>query len=244
MLAIKRVVHVPDLAAEPAYIEHREPGAVAAVEVGHIRTLLAVLMLKGNELYGAIILAGEEVRPFTDKQIELVKNFAAQAVIAIENGRLLNELRQSLEQQTATSQVLQVISSSPGDLEPVFQAMLENAVRICDAKFGNIYRAEGDGLRIVATHNTPPAFAEERRSSTYFSPGPKDPVRRMMTTKAVVHVPDVGAMEAYAEREPAAVASVELGGTRTLVIVPMLKDDERRVHACPPRGTAIHRQAD
>ena len=122
--------------------------------------------------------------------------------------------------------MLGVISRSPGNLEPVFAAMLENAVRICEATFGNIYHAEGDSLRIVATHNTPHAFAEERKSAPYFRPGPKDPVRRMMTTKAVVHVHDAAAAEAYAEREPAAVASVELGGTRTLVVVPMLKDNE------------------
>jgi adenylate cyclase len=183
-------------------------------------------MLKDNELVGAFSIYRQEVRPFTEKQIELVKNFAAQAVIAIENARLLNELRGALERQTATSEVLQVISSSLGDLEPVFASMLENAVRICDATFGNIYRAEGDGLRNVATHNTPPVFAEALRSSPYFSPGPKNPVRRMMTTKAVVHVADVAATEGYAEREPIAVASVELGDTRTLVIVPMLKDKE------------------
>jgi hypothetical protein len=111
-------------------------------------------MLKETELVGAFVIYRQEVRPFTDKQIALVQNFANQAVIAIENTRLLNELRQrtidlteSLEQQTATSQVLQVISSSPGDLEPVFASMLENAVRICDAKFGNIYRWEDDALR-------------------------------------------------------------------------------------------------
>ena len=144
---------------------------------------------------------------------------------------MLNELRGALERQTATSDVLQVISSSPGDLEPVFTAMLENAVRICDATFGNIYRAEGDGLRIVATHNTPPVFAEARRTTPFFTPGPKNPVRHMMTTKTVIHVDDVAATEAYADREPAAVASVELGGTRTLMIVPMLKDDEL-VGAC------------
>ena len=104
--------------------------------------------------------------------------------------------------------------------------MLEKAVRICGAKFGNIYRAEGDGLCNVAVHNTPTAFAEALKGSPYFSPGPNNPVRHMMKTKAVVHVLDVAATQAYAEREPISVASVELGNTRTLMIVPMLKDDE------------------
>ena len=211
----------PDLSEEPQYVEERRPAYVEAVELGGIRTFLAVPMLKDDELIGAFGLFRQEVRPFTDKQIALVQNFAAQAVIAIENARLLNELRNRLEQQTATSDVLRVISSSPGELEPVFQAMLENAVRICDAKFGNIYRAEADGLRMVATHNTPTVFAEALRNS-----GPQNPVRLMMKKKALVHVADVAATEAYAEREPIAVAAVELGGTRTLIIVPMLKDNE------------------
>ena len=183
-------------------------------------------MLKDGRIVGGIVVYRQEVRAFSDREIALLKSFAAQAVIAIENTRLLNELRGALGRQTATSEVLQVISSSPGDLEPVFATMLENAVRICDAKFGNIYRAEGDGLRNVATHNTPIAFAEALRSSPYLSPGPRNPVRRMINTKTIVHVVDVRATEAYAEREPIAVASVELGGTRTLMIVPMLKDNE------------------
>ena len=139
------------------------------------------------------------VRPFTEKQIELVKTFADQAVIAIENTRLFEaeqqrtrELTESLEQQTATSEVLQVISSSPGDLEPVFETMLENAVRICDAKFGNIYRWDGDALHLVATHNTPPAYAEARRRSP-IRPSPETPIGRMMATKTVVHVADLAA---------------------------------------------------
>ena len=179
MVATKSVIHIVDMAAEQAYTK-RDPTTVAAVELGRVRTFVAVPMLKENELIGGVTLCRQEVRPFTDKQIALVTNFAAQAVIAIENARLLNELRQrttdlteALEQQTATSEVLQVISSSPGDLEPVFATMLENAVRICDAKFGNIYRWDGDALHLVATHNSPPAFAEARRRSPHHRLSPK-----------------------------------------------------------------------
>ena len=147
MMATKAVVHVADLASDQDYVEQRSAQIVAAVELGDVRTVLYVPMLKENELVGAFTLSRHKVRPFTDKQIELVKNFAAQAVIAVENARLLNELRQrttelteALEQQTATSEVLQVVSSSPGNLEPVFTAMLEKAVRVCNAQFGNAYR--------------------------------------------------------------------------------------------------------
>ena len=156
-------------------------------------------MFRGNDLVGVIILYKLVVQPFTEKQIKLVETFADQAVIAIENTRLFEaeqqrtrELTETLEQQTATSEVLQVISSSPGDLQPVFETMLQNAVRICDARFGNIFRWDGDALHLVATQNKPPAFAELRRRLP-FRPDPENPIGRMLATKAVVHVADLAA---------------------------------------------------
>ena len=160
----RRTIQIADLAATKAYIE-RHPLMVESVELAGARTAVAVPMLKEGELIGIVAIHRREVLPFTDKQIELLTNFAAQAVIAIENARLLSELRESLEEQTATSDVLKVISSSPGDLEPVFDAMLEKAARICDASFGNIFRWDGEALHLVGTHNTPPALAEARRRS-------------------------------------------------------------------------------
>jgi GAF domain-containing protein len=158
MVDTKTATHVVDLAVDPDYVERRTPSTVAAVELGGVRSFLSVPLLKENELTGSFSLYRQEVRPFTDKQIALVTSFAAQAVIAIENARLLNELRDSLQQQTATSEVLQVINSSTGDVQPVFDTMLEKAIRICDAKFGMLYRHEGGRLRLMAARDVPPMF--------------------------------------------------------------------------------------
>jgi GAF domain-containing protein len=230
--ATKQLQHIADFRLEETYLE-REPAPVALVEAAGARTMLVVPMLNENRLIGALGIYRQEVRPFTDKQIELVQNFAAQAVIAIENTRLLNELRQrtddlseALEQQTATSDVLQVISSSPGELQPVFRAMLESATRICEAKFGSMYLREGDAFRIVAMHNAPPAFAEARRLQPLVRPGPGTGLYRVASTKQVVHIVDLRAEQPYLEREPSAITMVERAGARTLLVVPMLKDDE------------------
>ena len=238
-IATKSVVHVADLAAEAAYTEQRDPGYVAAVELGGIRTLLAVPMLKESELIGVFTVYRQEVRPFTNKQISVVSNFAAQAVIAIENARLLNELRQrtsdlterttdlteALEQQTATSEVLRVISSTSGDLEPVFNTMLENATRICEAKFGMLYRYDGTFFHAVAFFGVPPAYVDYLRQDP-IRPSVKNGLGRVLQTKQPIQILDIASEPGYREREPLRVATVELAGARTLVAVPMLKAEE------------------
>jgi two-component system, NtrC family, sensor kinase len=205
------------------------------VRLGGARSYIAVPMLKKDELIGAIAIYRQEVRPFTGKQIELVSSFASQAVIAIENTRLLNELRQrtddlseALEQQTATSEVLQVISSSPGELEPVFNAMLENAVRLCEAKFGNLFLREGNAFRAVAVHGPSMTFVEwyRREPLIQLSDISHTPLAHVAGSKRVLHIFDLREDQAYLERNPRIVTIVESAGARTLVAVPMLKEDE------------------
>jgi class 3 adenylate cyclase/putative methionine-R-sulfoxide reductase with GAF domain len=220
----KETVHIADITAEKAYAEH-DPLRVATADILGARTFLAVPMLKDGELLGAIVIYRREVRPFTDKQIELIRNFAAQAVIAIENTRLLSELRQSLEQQTATADVLSVISSSPGELEPVFQAMLKNATRICEAAIGILFRYEDGAYTAVSLLGVAPAYAEYLNRGPIRA-GPTTGLGRVANERQTIQVVDTKAEQIYADREPFRVATAELGGARSLLNVPMLKDGE------------------
>ena len=213
------VVQTSDAAAE------EDLGAPA--KLGGARSLVAVPMLKDNDLVGAILIYRTEVHPFTGKQIELVTNFAAQAVIAIENTRLLNELRQrtddlseALEQQTATSEVLKVISSSPGELDPVFESLLANAVRICEAKFGNLALYDGRDMRMAAMHNAPQAYDALRRDDPVI-PLDRSLMGPLVAAKNVVRFDDLAAAEPSASW-----GLVKVAGARSAVGVPLLKDKE------------------
>jgi two-component system, NtrC family, sensor kinase len=224
----RTTVYVPDLlAAESDFPE----GAAHAKQYGH-RTALATPLLREGIPIGSIVIRRMEVRPLTDKQIALLGVFADQAVIAIENARLLSELKQrtndlseALEQQTATSEVLQIISSSPGELEPVFQAMLASAMRICEAKFGHLLLYDGENFHAAALHNVPPDYRAIWERGP-IRPGPMTGLARVASTKQVVHVADLAADQAYANRDPLRVATVELVGARSFLAVPMLKESE------------------
>src|SRR5262245_42093192 len=227
----KQVVQIADVRAVAGYMDN--PVQAPIVQLAGVRTKLSVPMLKEDDLIGVIEIDRQEVRPFTDRQIELLKNFASQAVIAIENARLLNELRQrtddlseSLEQQTATSEVLKVISSSPGDMKPVFEAMLANALRICDAKFGHLLLYDGESFHATHLHDVPPSYREFWERHGPIRPGPNTGLARLARTKQVAHIPDMTADAAYAEREPLRVITVEQAGARSLLNVPMLKEDK------------------
>ena len=209
----RSTVHILDAQTDPDY-QLRE-----ALRLGDYHTMLGVPLLREGNVVGVFGLARTTVRPFTEKQIELVTTFADQAVIAIENTRLLNELRESLEQQTATADVLGVISSSPGELKPVFQEMLKNAVRICDAKFGVLYRFDGAAFHFAAEVGTPSEYLEFNRQRGPFQPVPGSHLERVMLTKRMSHTPDDAA-----SKIPGIAA--RLAGARTQVIVPMLKEDE------------------
>ena len=223
----RQLAHVPDVGVDKNYVDPPSGYSPAGIVIhAGARTELAVPMLKDDDLVGTIVIYRTEVRPFAEKQIELVQNFAAQAVIAIENTRLLNELRQrtddlseALAQQTATSEVLQVISSSPGELEPVFKTMLENATRICEASFGTLLLYDGDVFRHVALHNAPQAWAAEQQRDPVPPRHAARVLYRVADTRQIAHIADIAA-----ENPDEPIGTI--AGARTLLIVPMLKENQ------------------
>ena len=201
-----------------------------AIQRQGIRTVLAVPMLRQGVPVGAIAIRRTEVRPFTDNHIGLLKTFADQAVIAIENARLIHEqqarnrqLTEALEQQTATSEILRVISSSPTDLEPVFQTILANATRLCTADLGVLFVYEAESFKPVSVVGATPAYSEFLRRNT-LRPGPRSGLGQLIRQQIPIHIPDISNETAYQERQPGTVAAVELGGARTTLHVPMLRE--------------------
>jgi GAF domain-containing protein len=220
----RRTIHIHDVRADPEY-------SYGAKNVETIRTILGVPILKGDELLGVIMIYRLEVNPFTDKQIALVETFADQAAIAIENARLFealqqrtNDLTESLQQQTATADVLRVISASPGNLEPVFQAILASATQICQAGFGTLNLYEDGAYRSVALHNPPPQF--KTRLGEVIHPHPDSGLAYVARTRQIAHIEDIKTQKPYLEGNPAVVALADLAGARTLLIVPMLREDD------------------
>ena len=215
-----RPVQIADVTADPDYTRH------GIRRIGDYRTALSVPLLREGVAIGALVLTRSQPRTFTDKHMELLITFADQAVTAIEYTRLLNELRQSLEQQTATSEVLRVVSSSPSDLAAVFQAMLSNATQLCQANFGtlNLYR-DGE-FPLAATHNVPEIFLEFRRINPIIKPGPGHPLARVAASRQPLQIADMRTEALYLKKDPSFIAMVDLAGARTLLIVPMFKEND------------------
>ena len=228
MAITKQLIHMADI-TEYVASQPDDPDTAAFAKLTGVRAVLAVPMLKEGNVIGAIVVYRTEVRAFADRQIELLKDFAAQAIIAIENTRLLNELRQrttdlaeALEQQTGTLEVLRIISTSPSDLEPAFSTILENATRLCDASFGVLPLYEGEHFRVVAMHNAPLAYADLRRRQPVFR---TERMMRLATSKQPFQVADLLADD-YRDNSFDARAFAELTGARTILAVPLLKEDQ------------------
>jgi signal transduction histidine kinase len=219
MMASRQPVHIDDYRVDHAYVEG-DPMAVAGVELGGICSLLIVPMLKDDEIVGAFGIFRQEVRPFSQKQIDLVSNFAAQAVIAIENARLLNELRDSLDQQTATSQVLGVISSSPTDVQPVFDAIASSSVNLCGAGYCIVYSFDGKMISVVAHHNLDRVALDALRQLWPMAPDARALIGRTILDRQVLHVSDVAAEPNYTFAN----TSQAPLGIRTFLGVPMLRE--------------------
>ena len=226
VMRTKQVAHITDVTTEQGYAEgHR--ALMDLAELGGARTVVCVPMLNDNELVGAITIYNKEVRPFTDKQIELLNNFAAQAVIAIENTRLLSELREVLERQTATSEVLSIISSSAGELQPVFETMLAKATALCEASYGTMWLREGNAFRAAAVHGAlPEAFLQLHRTGNLYRAGPGAPAYEAIINRQTCAVADLRETQGYREGSELPVAAADIGGVRTMVAVPMFGEDE------------------
>jgi adenylate cyclase len=223
-----RLIHLVDAQAE---FEEYPEGSAIARRTGY-RTIIAVPLMREGYAIGTIAVRRVEARLFSDREVELLSSFAAEAVIAIENARLLTELRQrtadlseSLEQQTATFQVVKAISSSPGKLKPVFRAILESATSICGAKIGILFRFDNGAYTAVSTLGVSAEYNEYLNRGP-IRPGPGTGLGRLAAGEQTVHIIDTQAEQAYAEREPFRVATAELGGARSLLNVPMLKEGE------------------
>jgi two-component system, NtrC family, sensor kinase len=210
----ENVVHILDASKEAAYESSATRRAV--VEIGGFRTLLAVALRKGDDPLGGIVVYRREVCPFSDKQIALLQNFAAQAVIAMENARLITETREALEQQTATAEVLGVINSSPGDLAPVFDALLEKAMRLCGAAHGTLTAYDGKHFRCVASHNLPDALFELLNQPRVA--GPDSAQERLLQGECIVHIADMQEMVSPDDQ------FARIGFTRTILFVALRKD--------------------
>jgi two-component system, NtrC family, sensor kinase len=223
IVGTRKLLAIPDLATDAMYLSG-DRGSAAPVELGGARSYVAVPLLTDEALVGAITVYRREVRPFTDKQIALLQNFAAQAVIAMENARLITETREALEQQTATAEVLQVINSSPGDLKPVFQALLDKALALCGAAFGVLWTYDGDYLHAAALHGVPAPFAEFLTQAPH-PVGSHNAHGRLFGGESMVHIVDLEADEAHRSGDPIRRALVELGGGRVLLAVPLRKDN-------------------
>jgi GAF domain-containing protein len=191
------------------------------------RSMLAVPLLRDGKPIGMIGPTRAAPGPFSDHHVQLLQTFADQAVIAIENTRLFNETREALAQQTATSDVLQVISSSPGELQPVFKAMLENATNICEANFGHMFLRDGDDFGVAALRSRDSVYPEWLKLGAKLAivDNPDGPLAQIVRTERIVHIADLASEASYAERNVRMVALVESSGARTFLGVPMFKDD-------------------
>src|SRR5262249_15979483 len=212
------VLHFPDVTSI-AWLE----GTRRVMELGGVRSLLMVPLLKDGALFGAITAFRRETQPFSNKQLALLQNFAAQAVIAMENARLITETREALEQQTATAEVLQVINSSPGDLAPVFDAMIEKALRLCEAQFGGLTEYDGESFNTVALRGIPPELTDIVSAPQRALPGSNH--ERLVRGEMLVHIPDLAAPEVLETQVSQSRGMAEIGGARTALLLALRKDD-------------------